>query len=158
MKDKKLSCISLNIHTTTACTLKCAKCGWSFPSFSTPVLANIYKTINALEKLFQVYDFIQEIRFGGAEAFLYPDIEKMMQALAQYKDRFEYGIIITNGTYIPKKSIIDTMRQLQYPFVVRVDNYGPLSTKYNELVAILKENDIRLDERMYTGEDQSFGG
>ena len=81
-----------------------------------------------------------------------------MAALIPYQDRFEYGIVITNGTYIPKQSILDTMRQLPYPFMVRVDNYGQFSTKYDEVVAVLKQNQIKVDERTYTGDDQAFGG
>lgn len=156
--EGQLTCVSLNIHTTTVCTLKCAKCGWSFPRFGSPVQADIDKTITALEKLFKVYDYIQEIRFGGAEAFLYPDIQKLMEALAKYKAQFEYAIVITNGTYIPKASILETIMNLQYPMVVRIDDYGSLSKKYDELLSVLQAYDIKVDERVYTGEEQAFGG
>ena len=158
MSAEQLTCISLNIHTTSVCTLKCEKCGWSFPRFNPHVVADLEKTIAGLDKVFQIYDVINEVRFGGAEAFLYPDIEKLMTALIPYQDRFEYGIVITNGTYIPKQSILDTMRQLPYPFMVRVDNYGQFSTKYDEVVAVLKQNQIKEDERTYTGVEQAFGG
>ncbi len=66
--------------------------------------------------------------------------------------------MITNGTYIPKQPIIETMRKLPYPLVVRVDNYGALSKKYDEVIRVLHTNGIKIDERMYSGEDQAFGG
>ena len=148
----------LNIHTTSRCTLKCKKCGWSFPKYPKPLEADLEKTLNGIRKTFEIYDFIQEVRFGGAEGFLYPHIETLMEAVSEYRDKFEYGIIITNGTYIPSKSIIRTMANLPYPFFVRIDNYGSLSKKYDELVSTLKENGIKLDERVYTGDKQAFGG
>lgn len=158
MNEEKLICVSLNIHTTSVCTLRCAKCGWSFPKFQTPLLADINKTIAALDPVFQVYDYIEEVRFGGAEAFLYPDIEKMMCALIPFQSKFKYAIVVTNGTYIPKQSIIETMKQLPYPIMVRVDNYGILSKRYDEVVDTLRINHIKIDERVYAGDNQAFGG
>ena len=156
--DGKLICKSLSIHTTTVCTLKCAKCGWSFPCFTKHVQADLDKTIFALEKIFAIYDSVKELRFGGAEAFLYPGIEKLMDAVSAYKAHFDYAILVTNGTYIPRLSIIEKMKQLPYPFMVRVDNYGELSKKYGELIDILCKNNIKIDERQYTKDAQAFGG
>lgn len=154
----KLVCRSLSIHTTSACTLKCAKCGWSFPRYKKVIQADCNKTIAALDKVFQIYDEIREVRFGGAEAFLYPHIEELMEAVSAYKERFEYAIIVTNGTYVPRLSIIDTMRNLPYRMLVRVDNYGHLSKQYDKIVEMLRGNGIEIDERNYDGNDQAFGG
>lgn len=157
MKDE-LTCDVLTIHTTTVCTLKCAKCGSSFPQFRSPFLANVDLTIAAFDRLFQVYDSIRELRFGGAEAFLYPELAKLMNAAIKYKDKFQYAIVVTNGTYIPDDSILETIQNLPYPFIVRIDNYGALSKECNELISILHEKRIEVDERMYAGEDPAFGG
>lgn len=158
MGNKQLTCETLSIHTTTVCTLKCAKCGGSFPAFNAHVVANIDKTIIGLDKVFKIFEKIHEVRLAGAEAFLYPDLEKLMCALIPYQNSFEYVSIATNGTYIPKQSILDNIRQLPYPFMVRIDNYGPVSTKHDELIGVLKENNINVDDRTYTGKDQAFGG
>lgn len=157
MKDR-LTCASINIHTTSVCTLSCKKCVWNFPEFKKPVVANIEKTISALDKVFQLYDYIHEVRFAGAEAFLYPDLEKLMKAVGKYSSQFEYADILTNGTYLPKASIVETMKHLSYPFFVRIDDYGELSREHDALVKLLEENGIRVDDRTYTGEDQAFGG
>ena len=156
--NKKLTADVLSIHTTTVCTLKCAKCGNSIPFFQTPQLADIDKTIDALDVTFKVFDFIKEFRFNGGEAFLYPSITKLMKEIAKYKSQFEYAIIVTNGTYIPNQNLINTMKKLDYPLIVRVDNYGLHSIKYSELVAKLRQNNIQVDERQYTNDNQAFGG
>lgn len=155
---RRITCTSMQIHTTSVCTLKCAKCGFSFPMFDVPLIADIEKTIAALEKLFEVYDFIHEVRFAGAESFLYPELPRLMAAVAKYSEQFDYAITITNGTYIPQQSLIDCMKGLPYPFTVRVDNYGKLSRKYDELISTLRANGIEVDERNYTGENQAYGG
>lgn len=65
---------------------------------------------------------------------------------------------MTNVTYIPKLSILKTIKRLAYPMVVRVDNYGDLSSKYDELLSTLQDNQIQVDVRTYTNEHQDFGG
>lgn len=156
--ENKLVCNYLSVHTTTACTLRCAKCAMRIPMFRSPMLADLEKTLSALDKVFSIYDFVQELRFAGGEAFLYPDLELMMETVSKYQNRFQYAIIATNGTYIPQKSILETMKRLPYPMIVRVDNYGAVSNKATELMEILHSSGIEAEERIYSGEGQAFGG
>lgn len=156
--ESKLICNYLSVHTTTVCTLRCAKCAMRIPMIKSPVLADLDKTLAALSRVFEVYDYVTELRFAGAEAFLYPQIETMMKAASQYRDRFHHAIIATNGTYIPKDSIIETMKQLPYPLLIRIDNYGVVSGEADELMKRLISSGIKAEIRTYTGENQAFGG
>lgn len=155
---EKIVCKSMQIHTTSLCTLRCKNCGFSFPKFEKPMISNIDITLRALDKLFEVYDYINELRVAGAEAFLYPHFNELIRSFTKYKNKIDYGIVITNGTYIPKQEILDTIAGLDFPFMVRVDNYGDLSVKYEELIEVLKKNSIVVDTRDYYGDHQSFGG
>jgi hypothetical protein len=121
-------------------------------------LADIDKTILSLEKVFKIYDSVTELRFTGAESFLYPHICEMMEGVSKYKNQFTYAIAITNGTYIPSREILDTMKNLDYNFMVRVDNYGALSKKHDELLKILASEGVTTDDRNYHDEDQAYGG
>ena len=148
----------LNVHTTTQCTLRCKKCGWSFPYFERPVNSDAGLIVRSLEKVFQVYDYIDDFRLAGAESFLHPDIERIILASAKYKEQFGHMCIVTNGTYLPRQSIFNTLQNLSCKVFVRVDHYGILSRKYDEVISTLKRFGIPLDERNYNETEQYFDG
>lgn len=150
--------MTLAVHTTSVCTLKCKKCGNCFPMFREPWVADVNITLNSIEKCFDAFGHIRELRFAGGEAFLYKDLEYLLKKTAKYASKIDYGIIVTNGTYLPSSPILDTISKLPYRMIVRVDHYGTLSTAYDELVKLLMEKKIEVDERKYFGDDQAFGG
>ncbi len=66
--------------------------------------------------------------------------------------------IITNGTYIPRQSILEVLRDLPCKVMVRVDNYGKYSNKYEEVVFALKASGVPVDERNYNDAEQYLDG
>jgi hypothetical protein len=130
----------------------------SSSKFLKPIYSDVDLTIRSLEPVFQIYDRIQELRIAGGEVFLHPGIEKILIAAAEYGNRFDALSVITNGSYIPKESILQTMSQLPCKTFVRVDDYGKLSSKRDELISVLKKYNIPVDSRAYNEEGQFLGG
>jgi hypothetical protein len=112
----------------------------------------------ALSQAFKVYDTVEELRLAGAEAFLHPDIERLIKATEKYRDQFSYVCIVTNGTYVPRENILKALKDLPCDKLVRVDDYGDLSPKVRELVSALKDYGIPYDLRGYSEEEQFYGG
>lgn len=155
--EDKLICKTYNVFLTTMCTLRCKNCGSCTRLYQPPFVADPKKTMAALDKVFEIYDHVRELRFGGGEVFLYPHIEEFIRYADKYKDKFDYAIIVTNGTYLPKTSILETIKEQSYPFVVRVDRYEA-STKVDEVLELIREYGLDGDERIYCGEDSFSGG
>jgi hypothetical protein len=146
------------LHTTTHCTLRCKKCLYSFPEFS-PKHHSDYNTITrALKKTFEIVSNIDELRIAGAEAFLHPNIKDILLDISNYKSQFNFLSIATNGSYVPESSIFETIAELPYTVLLRVDNYGSLSKELDNLVLTAKEHGITPEVRCYTGDEQAFGG
>ena len=158
MNKYELYITQINVHTTTKCTLKCKKCSWSFPYFEPHIHSDADLIVHSLEGVFQVYENVHELSIAGAEAFLHPGINEIITGAAKYCNQFDVMRIVTNGTYIPNKSILNTISSLPCDVFVRVDDYGKLSGKKQEIVSALKEYGIKTDLRPYNEEEQAFGG
>jgi hypothetical protein len=109
-------------------------------------------------KLFDIFDYTKDFRLGGAEVFLHPKAEEIIIAADKFKDKFEYLCLVTNGTFVPRNSIFETISKMSAKVVFRVDDYGKLSTKISEIDDMAKQFQIELDVRPYTEEQLSFGG
>jgi hypothetical protein len=148
----------LTVQTTTRCTLRCKKCIWDFPSYQPPHDSDSGLVALSFKQAFKVYDTVEELRLAGAEAFLHPHIEKFIEAAAQYRDQYKYLCLVTNGTYVPRESILKLLRDLPCDTLVRVDDYGKLSGKAKEVVSALEAYSIPVDHRGYNEDSQFYGG
>jgi hypothetical protein len=90
--------------------------------------------------------------------FFHPEIEKVLVAAAAYDGRFDFLSIITNGSFVPKESILKTMSKLPFKTLIRVDDYGKLSSKRDELISALIKYNIPVDLRPYNEDEQFLGG
>jgi hypothetical protein len=148
----------LTVQTTTQCTLKCKNCIWDFPSYQSPRHSDVDLVIRSLTEAFKIYDEVEELRLAGAEAFLHPDIERLMIEAVKFNRSYKYLCIVTNGTYMPKQSVMRTLASLPCDKLVRVDNYGALSRKADEVAARFTELGVPVDHRQYSGDMQFYGG
>jgi hypothetical protein len=114
--------------------------------------------IRSLKKIFEIYAWVDECRIGGAEVFLWRDAEILMRETIKYSAQFDRVSVITNGSYVPKESMLKTFGELQCDKFIRVDDYGRLSPKVSEVVKKLKEYNIPVDLRSYNETEQAFGG
>jgi hypothetical protein len=130
------------MQTTTRCTLSCKYCSCSYPRFKPPRDSELAVIAASLEKVFRILEHVSEFRIAGAEAFLHPDINAIISEVANYKAQFDFINIVTNGTYIPKMQTLSHLAGQDCKTLVRIDNYGELSSKLKELVSALENHGI----------------
>jgi hypothetical protein len=128
------------------------------PYVNPPFYADTSLIEPSLEKALSSYGAIKELRLSGGEVWFHPDIIKIMQITAKFKQHFEILMIITNGSYVPKMEILKAMSELDCGLIIRIDDYGKLSKKIDELKMALSMYNIAYEIRPYTKEIQEFGG
>jgi hypothetical protein len=81
-----------------------------------------------------------------------------MDALETYRKQFGFVRICTNGTIIPRPSIIEAFKKAGYHADIRISDYGRHSDKRGELTDLLHKNGIHTTIVQYTDEEQYHGG
>ena len=142
--DESISYISqVQLPVTMRCTLRCKECNSYIPycegkgeDFSCDGM------IDSVQKLLTGYKTIANVLLYGGEPLLYPELDKLVDAFAE-DERIEKVAIVTNGTLLPNEKLL---KALSRPNVyVRVSNYGKLSRKLDELLAMLNERNVNVE-------------
>jgi hypothetical protein len=94
----------------------------------------------ALEKLLCVLDKCQEIRILGGEPFCNPEIYKYIEMLDDFKSKYEWIIVLTNGTIIPSKQTIETLKGRK--LFVRISDYQTPKNQIDTLTDLLDKNGV----------------
>jgi len=147
----------LGVMLTTACPLKCKGCYLMIPEQKL-WNADIDTVLASLPRIFKIFDRFEQVCLMGGEPFLYKDLETVMEALREYKGQFGFVRICTGAVVMPRQSIIDTFKNLDYHADIRISYYGVYSHKYDELMKLLEENNIHTTVVRYTDEEQYHGG
>ena len=85
-------------------------------------------------------DSLYEFRVVGGEPFINKQIGKVINKLLQYETIKEI-VIYTNATIIPKGENFECLKNDK--IFVEITDYGSLSRRKDELIKLLKENNIR---------------
>lgn len=138
--------IFLNI--TTKCTLRCRHCSLFIPYVSSPcnyeaatIMADLYKVLNVLKH-------VRIINFYGGEPLMHPELPSMIRQLAQER-RIDRISVITNGTIMPGEELLSAMKA-EKRFLVRISDYGTLSSKLDEIRETLEKNHIQYEVANYS--------
>jgi sulfatase maturation enzyme AslB (radical SAM superfamily) len=147
----------LYLNITERCTLKCKICINETPKYKNPKDIPLETLLKSIDKIFEVYDYIQTFDLGGGEPLLYKDIHLIVEYALKYKDHFGVLRIVTNGTILPQEELLKLMsRNAKLMFVF--DDYGTLSSKKKEFSTLIRNNHIEAKINIYHGEDQLCGG
>lgn len=145
-KEGTIDQIFLNI--TTACTLKCRDCSMFIPYVKKPCIYPSDEIMKDFMRVLSVLGHIRIVNFYGGEPLLHPDLAKMIQSLKADK-RIDRISFITNGTIVPNSELIEVLKN-EPRIMVRISDYGKISTKLDELTAILDDNGIAYEIANYT--------
>lgn len=115
----------------------------------------IEKTI---ERYFSVVDYVQWFEFSGGEPFMHKDLHRMVSKCMDYSDQFEKLLVLTNGTLLPGKELLEEFIKHKDRMVVMISHYGEYSNRAEELVELLESHGITCDVKIYYGDEQHFGG
>ena len=125
---------------TTRCTLNCDKCISYVPDIKCRRDTPFDEMAQYLQNLLAGVDYIYAFIFTGGEAFLHPDLDKIIRLCA---DSGKIGDISvqTNGTVIPGAELLAALRETRT--LVKISNYPSHQPDVEKLKHMLAENGIR---------------
>lgn len=142
----------------TICTLKCKKCITLTPYHRTAGNFPKERILDDIDKFFELYDWVDHFDVEGGETLLHPDLPEIIRKAFTYKEHFKRFHILTNGTILPSKELIEVCKEVKDIFFI-IDDYGPeLSIRAEEVKKILIENEIDFRVDKYYGENQYYDG
>lgn len=158
---EKLVLDRVSCHVTANCNLRCNKCSDYIPELHCLPNITIY-TLEQMKNSFKVYfemvESVRMISLSGGEPFLFSELDKLVDFLLTYEDRFEKLEIFTNGTLpIPNNLLHSASKSAKVSFLI--DNYGPyVSTQVNTIETALKHAGISFKTRKYYDFDAHMNG
>lgn len=145
------------LEITTMCTLACKLCIAKIPYYKSHEHVEFKYIKKDIEKLFEVYDYIEKLDISGGEPLLYPNLSEVLNEALKYKNKIGKIRLITNGTILPSGDVIDVMKANSKMELV-LDDYGKLSSKKIEILELAQNNDIHIRYNCYTGDKQFCEG
>jgi hypothetical protein len=115
------------------------------PHFEAPIHRELDTIISDIDSFFSIVDYVSVFHLVGGEPFLYPNIEGVVRHIVDnYIDRIDKLIITTNGTILPKQSMIEVLKS--NPIILSVSDYtDKLENIKKKVVKVLdayKENNV----------------
>ncbi len=132
----------VQIPVTMRCTLRCKECNSYIPYVKKAEDFEEGSIIFAIDKLLTAYDKIGNVLLYGGEPLLYPFLDRLIYNFSM-NDRIEKVTIVTNGTILPNKALQEEMKSDKV--LVRISDYGKLSSKKDELLFVLKEAGVHTE-------------
>lgn len=129
----------LEVFITEKCTLKCRDCSHLIPYYKDKRNYDIQEIIRDLECVFKVIDKIYDLCILGGEPLMHPELYQLIDWLVE-QPKIEKISIISNGTIIPSKRNLDSIKQSGTR--IRISDYREYSVNLNKLIEICEENNI----------------
>ncbi len=141
----------------TICTLKCKDCITFTPYHKNPTNFPKENIASDIKAFFHIYSWVDHLDIEGGESLLHKDLPYILEEALKYKECFNRIHVLTNGTVIPSKQLLDVMSKNNI-FVI-IDDYGKaLSKNIEEIIKLLSTNNIEYRVDTYNGDNQYFGG
>lgn len=150
----------LAIIPTLVCTLNCKLCSNYIPLFKGHVHhIPIDELKTDLDKIFELVDYTEWLQYVGGELFMRKDLWQIYDyALEKYNDKFDKLILITNATVMPCAEDVESFKKYGEHIQIQISDYGKYSYVKDELVELLKKENIPYVVKNYHGDVQHFGG
>lgn len=148
----------LSIVPTMRCTLQCKLCSNHMPEFKAPQEVPVAEIKRDVDDVFALFDYVEWLQFVGGEIFTHPHMAEVYRYCMRYMDQFDKLILETNATLLPRQEELDALREYGERVQIMISDYGPLSRRRDEVIALYAQNGIPCVAKKYYGEDQHFGG
>lgn len=138
---------SLDVHLTTACTLRCKDCSHCIPYYKKENhhVMTLEEFQNELTIILKNVDRIYNLLLLGGEPLLNKDLSEIIKYTEGQK-QVKNILIVTNGTLLPSDKVIDTCKSSKKTSFL-ISNYsnnkGLNNDKVLDLIQLLKTNDIK---------------
>lgn len=136
--------LKTDIFVTPYCTLNCVKCASFIPYWKAKKHVDINNLKETINLFFECVDFVYSMDFYGGEPLLYNELgELILYVNNRYGSKIGYLGIITNGTIIPNKELLEIMQKCNVG--VSISDYSnaiDYNGKVDLLCEVLSENQI----------------
>lgn len=138
---------SVTVFITTKCNLRCRECSSFVPYIESPKHYDVKKLNEDLNGVLGVFGTLERVTLLGGETLLHPELPLLLRELNRNRS-IELICLITNATILPKE---EALKEMQNPkFIMRISDYGKLSTKLDRLIELLESRNIRYELTNYT--------
>ena len=156
---QKLELFIMNLTLTLRCSLKCKLCVADVPQYTVAPHFSFEYLSECLKKAFSIVDHVERMQLSGGEPLLHKDIAKIWKETMKYQDKFDNLGIFLNGTVKLSDELLDVIKQYDTnKFMFYVSHYGAVSSKADEIIAQLEENNLKYSVKKYYGENQHMDG
>jgi len=121
---------SLDVVLTERCSLKCVDCSNLMQYYEAPIGAEAELLIESLSRFLSNVDFVYELRVIGGEPLISKNAETVLKLVTKFSN-FGKIVVYTNGTVIPKDSVLSLLRD--HRVWVKISDYGAVSRKAQAL-------------------------
>lgn len=134
------------VQTTNLCTLKCRDCCACIPTVPAELKNNcsLEQMKRDIDKSSKIIDGISACYLTGGEPFCNPELAGIIR-YAWEKMNVSQWVLVTNGTIVPSEDVLRALQDCHV--IVRISDYGKLSSKKEELFATLKAWNITFFSR-----------
>lgn len=134
-----------DVLVTEKCSLNCSHCNMFMPHYEFPIHRELDTIISDIDSYFNIVDYVSVFHLVGGEPFLYPNIENVIKHLLEkYITKIDKLIITTNGTILPKDSIIKLLKNNDV--ILSVSDYSDklefVKSKITKVLDVYKNNNI----------------
>lgn len=134
---------------TLRCNLRCKLCAERAPYYKTPYHPSLTALMTQIDRLFQVADGIGIFDLTGGEPLLRTNLHQLVHYLEeQYGQRIEKLRLTTNGTLVPNKELLESLRIWGERAYVIVDHYN-VSVRAREAAERFSGAKIPVEVREY---------
>lgn len=138
--DESLNLKYVDIIVTERCSLRCRDCSNLMQYYTSPKNCDLNLLLNSVDKLMKCIDGVNEFRVIGGEPFMNNELYKIINKLITY-DNAKNIIIYTNATIPPIGNNLSCLKNDKVAF--DITNYGALSRNFDQIIKILKGNNIK---------------
>lgn len=142
IKNNILTIKHMDVVITERCSLKCKDCANLMQYYEKPQNSDLEILFKSLDRMMECVDQIYEFRVLGGDPFMNKEMYKVVNKLSGYKN-VEKVVVYTNAKIIPRDENLECLKNEK----VRLDitNYGSLSSKHDEIIKLLNENNIEYE-------------
>lgn len=162
-EKQELNIPQLTFCITSKCSLNCKDCGSLIPPFNDKAHIDMSceEFRESLDKICNCVTKIRRFVILGGEPLLHSDLSEMIN-LACEKENIDVVEVITNGTIIPSKEILQTMKKYNKKTYLYISNYSSnpeieKRLKHDEIKKVLEEYNIKLQMVEVMGWLREFG-
>lgn len=147
-EKKEVNIPQIEFCLTTQCTLKCKDCCALMPPFNQKghIKMSVGEFKTTLDQILNSVNIIRKLIILGGEPLLRHELPELLE-YAALKDKVKHIAIVSNGTMIPNRELINTLKKYN-KINFYMSNYSgnpeiePI-LKYDEIKKILKENGLK---------------